>query len=50
MIYRRDVRNRSLDDFGEAKNKQALKGRRPERAPRPLVATSPVLAAAPALK
>ena len=50
MIYRRDARNRSLDDFGEARNKPALKGKRLERAPRPLSATPPALAAAPALK
>jgi hypothetical protein len=49
MMYRRDGKNRSLDDFGEAKPKTSLKGRRSERASIPQSA-SPVLAAATALK
>ena len=35
MIYRRDNRNRSLDDFAESRPKAlARAGRRPERGPR----------------
>jgi len=49
MMYRRDAKNRSLDDFGEAKPKMSIKGRRPERAPLP--PSGPLaLAAASALK
>jgi hypothetical protein len=49
MMYRRDMKNKSLDDFGEARPKAAVKGRRPERAVRPFAA-APVLAAATAMK
>lgn len=56
MIYRRDARNRSLDDFAEARPKTGQRaGRRPERATRadaapPLGPAAPALAAAGALK
>ena len=49
MMYRRDGKNKSLDDFGEAKPKAGVKGKRPERAVCP-IAPAPVLAAATALK
>jgi hypothetical protein len=49
MMYRRDACNKSLDDFGEAKARMSLKGKRPERAPRPMSAT-PALVSASALK
>jgi hypothetical protein len=49
MMYRRDNRNRSLDDFNEAKPKSGLRtGRKPERGIGPQAA--PALAAAPAIK
>ena len=48
-MYRRDNRNRSLDDFSEAKPRSGLKaGRQLERGIRP--GAAPALAAAPALK
>ena len=50
MMYRRDMKNKCLDDFGEAKTKAAVKARRPERAVRPPMASAPALAAATALK
>jgi hypothetical protein len=52
MIYRRDNHNRSLDDYGESRQKAPAKaGRRPERGPRaapepPVPAGGPALAAA----
>ena len=49
MMYRRDAKNKCLDDFGEARPKAGVKGKRPERAVRP-IAAAPVLVAAPALK
>jgi hypothetical protein len=49
MMYRRDVKNKSLDDFGEARPKAGVKMKRPERAVRP-IASAPVLAAATAMK
>ena len=49
MMYRRDVNNKSLDDFGEARPKVGVKGKRPEHAIRPMAA-APVLAAATAMK
>jgi|GEM_PF-3245057 len=56
MIYRRDTRNRSLDDFSEARPRATVRaGRRNECAAHPegagpLKAKPPALAAAPALK
>lgn len=56
MIYRRDTRNRSLDDFTEARPKAGPRaGRRPERAPRAdsapqLSQATPALAASVAVK
>jgi hypothetical protein len=49
MMYRRDAKNKSLDDFGEAKPKVGVKGKRPEHAMRP-IAAAPALAAATAMK
>ncbi len=56
MIYRRDSRNRSLDDYTESKTRTGQKApRRSERAARPDAASAipqsqPALAAAGALK
>ena len=50
MMYRRDMRNKCLDDFGEAKPKAAVKAKRAERALRPPMAAAPALAAATARK
>jgi hypothetical protein len=49
MMYRRDVKNKSLDDFGESRPKAGIRGKRPERAMRP-IAAPPALAAATAMK
>jgi len=49
MMYRRDVKNKSLDDFGESRPKAGVKMKRPERAMRP-IAAPPALAAATAMK
>lgn len=47
MIYRRDIRNRSLDDFSETRPRPAARaGKRTERSARPDV--SPALKSAPA--
>ena len=56
MIYRRDARNRSLDDFTEARPRTGQRvGRKPERTPSPdaapvLKTVAPALAAAAGLK
>jgi len=56
VIYRRDARNRSLEDFTEQRPRTGQRaGRRPERAPAPIAApalkaVSPALAAAAAVK